>query len=278
MTDLRQTEHYARYMESLGWIVEHSPGCNIFIKKLWFTAIAKIQHPRRLNLAPLKKYHPFLIKLEPLSSPTSPTTLKFHPDSWPLIPSKTLILDLENYQPAKDIRYEIRKAEKNQVKVEISSDIETFIKLWHQNARDRGFWVPLHKEIRNLATTFGRDCFLFLAYFSPKSPNPPNTPNSPLSGALVLKNGSTAHYMYAFSTPAGRKVSAPYLVMAEIIKFLQSRKVRYFDLEGIYDDRYPSSTKNWQGFTKFKMQWGGKIVEYPGSFSKYLIPFTRTTS
>lgn len=248
-------------MESLGWIVEGGA----FIKKLWFTSIIKIQHPDKIDLEPLKKYHPFLIKIEPglnnLSNLSILSNLGFKPDNWPLIPSKTLILNLNKINLNKDVRYEIRKAEKHHLRTVLIEDcpqqresLETFIKLWHQNARNRNFWVPLHKEISNLATAFGRDCLLFM---------------SDGAGALVVINGNSAHYMYAFSTPEGRKVSTPYLVMWDIIKYLQDRRIKFLDLEGIYDERYPGSTKNWKGFTAFKLQWGGKIVEYPGNYSRY---------
>ncbi len=83
--------------------------------------------------------------------------------------------------------------------------------------------------------------------------------------------------MYAALTKEGRKIGAAYLTLWEAIKFCQKRGLKYLDLEGIYDERYPGSTKNWKGFTAFKLQWGGKIVEYPGSYSKYIFPFTHTT-
>lgn len=274
MIDIRQSGNYAKYMESFGWIVEDGA----FIKKLWFTSIVKIQRPSVIDLEKLKKYRPFLIKLEPGINFKLPrnagilreahnfqiSNFKFHRDNWPLIPSKTIILDLKNINLPKDTRYEIRKAEKAGVFIRGglagSQDhlLQGFIKSWHQHASRKGFWVPLHKEIRNLAAAFGKDCFLFMCSGA---------------GALVLKNNQTAHYVYAFSTPEGRKVSAPYLVMWEIIKFCKSKKIKFLDLEGIYDERYKSSTKNWQGFTKFKMGWGGKIIEYPGSWTKYSLPF-----
>ena len=268
MTDLRQSKNYAKYMQSLGWIVDHGA----FIKKFWLTSVIKIQHPEKIDLKPLQKYHPFLIKIEPnLSNSRNLSVLrnlKFHPDNWPLIPSKTLILDLKRVNISKDIRYEIRKAERSGASVRLvqgatlHTELENFIKLWHQNAKERGFWVPLGKEIRNLATAFCKNCLLFIAEGA---------------GVLVVINGDTAHYMYAFSTPAGRKNSLPYLVLWEIIKHLQNRKIKHLDLEGLYDERYPDSTKNWQGFTAFKLQWGGKVVEYPGSYSKYFLPLIRTT-
>ena len=60
-------------MQSLGWIVEDG----MFIKKLWFTSIVKVQHGK-LNLEKLKKYHPFLIKYEPLQEIKG-----FKKNTWP---------------------------------------------------------------------------------------------------------------------------------------------------------------------------------------------------
>lgn len=262
-------------MESLGWIVENG----FFIKKLLFTSIVKAQHYNEIDLEKIKKYHPFLVKLEPNHQSLVPNGFK--PDNWPLIPSKTLVLDLNKININKDIRYEIRKAIKSGLPVRLvqglplRNELETFIKLWHKNARDRGFWVPLHKEIKNLAIAFNKNCFLFFANpcHSGESTEGRTTPES-IAGALILINGQAAHYMYAFSTPEGRKVSAPYLVMWEIIKFLKNKKLKYLDLEGIYDERYPSSTKNWKGFTKFKMQWGGVVKIYPGSYTKLCFPWS----
>ena len=50
--DLRQSPNYAKYMRSLGWIVENG----FFIKKLWFTSIIKAQHFEKIDLDKIKKY------------------------------------------------------------------------------------------------------------------------------------------------------------------------------------------------------------------------------
>lgn len=243
-------------MESLGWIVDHGA----FIKKLWFTSIIKIQRCRKINLESLKKYHPFLIKIEPgLSSLSNLSDLGFHRDNWPLIPSKTLILDLGNYQPPKDVRYEIRKAEKGNLTIGQSNDVEQFYKMLQETMRIGHWSIPIKKEVINLWKSF--------------QPNNSVILMTPVSGCLVVWNGSTAHYMYAACNRAGRKCGAAYLTFWEAIKFCQKKGLKYLDLEGIYDERYPGSTKNWRGFTAFKLQWGGKVVEYPGSYIGYF-PFS----
>ncbi len=143
--DLRQSKNYAKYMQSLGWIVEDG----FFIKKLWFTSIIKAQHSEIINLDLIKKYHPFLIKLEPLHEFKS---LKFKKDNWPLIPSKTLILDLSKITLPKDIRYEIRKAKNLEVKE--SNNPESFYKMLQETMK-LGHWeIPIKKEVINLWKSF----------------------------------------------------------------------------------------------------------------------------
>ncbi|MCL4397842.1 peptidoglycan bridge formation glycyltransferase FemA/FemB family protein [Patescibacteria group bacterium] len=269
MSALRQSKNYAKYMESLGWTVDHGA----FIKKLWFTSIVKIQHPDKIDLTPLKKYHPFLIKVEPnlsdLSHLSSLRNLGFKRDNWPLIPSKTLVLNLNKINLSKDVRYEIRKAEKAGLKVEESKDPQLFYKILQETMKIGKWSVPIKKEVINLWKSFQPNNSVLLI-----ARNVINnvTNNVPAAGCLLVWNGDTAHYMYAANTAEGRKCGAAYLTLWEAIKFCQKKKLKYLDLEGIYDERYPSSTKNWQGFTAFKKQWGGKVVEYPGSYSKYRLP------
>lgn len=251
MTDIRQSKNYARYMKSIGWIVENGA----FIKKLWFTSVVKVQRFSKINLEFLKKYHPFLIKLEPLKEIKIPG---FKKDNWPLLPTKTLVLDLKKINLPKDTRYEIRRAEKNRLKTCESMDINTFYKMLQETMKIGRWSVPIQKEVTALYHAF--------------APNNSAILMTPVSGCLLIWDGDTAHYMYAANTVRGRELGAAYLTLWEAIKFCQRKKLKYLDLEGIYDERYKGSTKNWQGFTKFKMGWGGKIVEYPGSWTKYQLP------
>ncbi len=252
--DIRQSEQYANYMRSLGWIVEKIDDTNVFIKKiLWFSVI-KIQRPNKLDLNKLKilqkKYRAIKTNIEPGSD-------------WHLIPTKTVIIDLENLNIPKDTRYEIRKAEKSLVAgchpATQENILKEFVKLWHQNARDRGFWIPISKEINNLARTFNNDSYLFLSSLCSSSST---SMIIYVSGALFIRNNDTVHYMYAFSTPTGRKLSSQYLLLSEAIKYFKKLGVKKMDLEGIYDERYPNENRSWLGFTKFKMGWGGKAMEY----------------
>lgn len=242
-------------MESLGWIMEGG----FFIKKLWITSVVKAQHFSEIDLNVIKKYHPFLVKLEPLKEIKLPG---FKKDDWPLLPTKTIILNLTKIDLPKDTRYEIKKAEKNGLKIKESKDPEAFYAMLLETMKIGHWSVPIRKEVINLYKSFQpNNSSLLLSYY------PTNL--LPVAGCLLIWGGDTAHYMYAANTAGGRKLSAAYLTLWEAIKFCQKKGLNYLDLEGIYDERYSSQTKNWQGFTKFKMGWGGKTREYPGSYSRF---------
>jgi hypothetical protein len=89
MVDLRQSPAFAKYLTSLGWIVEKG----IFIRPLWiFGAVAKVQRRKLPNdwKEILKKHRVWLLEVN-------------------YSPTKTLRIDLNNIQPRKDCRYVLRK-------------------------------------------------------------------------------------------------------------------------------------------------------------------------
>ena len=114
-----------------------------------------------------------------------------------------------------------------------------------------GWQIPIKNEVTNLYQSFAPKNGVLL------------TNNQ--SGCLLIWEGDTAHFMYAANTQTGRQNGGAYLVLWEAITFCQTRGIKYLDLEGIYDDRFPNQNKSWRGFTKFKLGWGGEVKEYPKS-------------
>lgn len=259
-------------MKSLGWQVEKAGppdgGANVFIRHFpifsrW--SVIKIQRPDNINYKDLemiaKRHRALFVKIEPVFQTTS--LPDFRKDNWPLLPTRTLMLDLKktNLESLpKDTRYEIRQAEKNQVKVELSQDVELFYRLLQETMKIGKWEVPIKKEVVNLWKSFQPNTSQLLI---------PYQGNKPVGGCLLIWDGDTAHYMYAALTRQGRANHAAYLTLLNAIEYLKRNNIKYLDLEGIYDDRFPTHTKNWKGFTKFKLGWGGKAAEYPGSWIKY---------
>ncbi len=272
--DIRQSDHYSKYMHSIGWTVEKANGANIFIRKLGPTSVVKIQRPEKIDLTEInkitKKYRPILIKIEPQTADQSlSVSLRQHGyilDKWPLLPTKTLILDLDLFSLdslPKDTRYEIRQSMKNSLSLREGTDTELFYKLLQDTMKLGGWSVPIKKMVTNLYQSFQPNNSALLFVYQK---------NEPVAACLLIWHEDTAHYMYAALTQKGRELGAAYFLLNETIKFCQEKELKYLDLEGLYDERYPKQNPEWQGFTKFKMGWHGKVVFYPESFVKYGSP------
>ncbi len=267
--DIRQSPQYAKFMEQIGWKVERIGSTNVFIKPLpllSFLSVIKVQRCSSLDQksvrAMAKKYRALFVKLEPdLANNAKSIALPWSADLWPLLPTKTLILDLKKPH----IPTSVQRARKYNLRTAVSSDIETFIQYWEQNARTRKFWAPLGNDIRGLYSAFGNDSFIFLTYDKDRI----------VSGILITGFKKTAHYFYAFSTPEGRKKWAAYQCLGDAIKVLKKNGYTFLDFEGVYDERYPRLRKDWKGFTEFKLRWGGKEINYPPGFIWHQSLFTK---
>lgn len=277
--DIRQSPEYAAYMQKIGWLVEKvttgSQTTNVFIKKLPLAgSVIKIQRPDppipfdEIELL-AQQYRALFVKIEPNQTADSRqlTADSYAMDTWPLLPTKTIVIDLEKTEDEllnsfdKTTRYQLRQAQKNNLHLSIIqnnsesiSDIRKFSQLWHKNAKERGFWTPFEKQLILLWQSFGPKAFLVTAS---------NNDQQQLAGALILVHDQTAYYLHAFSTPTGRKQSAPTMVVWEVMKLAKDKNCRFFDFEGIYDPRYHKYTRKWLGFTRFKQGFGGQERIFP---------------
>jgi hypothetical protein len=322
--DLRQTQEWGKYLGSLGWkseTVKNSKKIGIIyvrIKSLGILgSIIKVQRPTILNNNILKdieklaiKHRAILVKIEPeagFEKYSLLQTLGYKTDSWPTMPTKTTVLDLSKDIPlsyAKSARYDLRKAEKENLEVlffKTSDPIaqKEFYNLFKNSAKGKFFVTSFQKDFVPKCHALEPISFIALACkkeqkdlrkeigFHPTRVKPGLGSEKGtllfskslcstyliqppfLSGAFVSVVGNTAHYVHAGTTVEGKQKGAPYKLIFEISKKLKKDKVKYFDLDGVYDSRYPGFTKSWQGFTKFKSNFGGFEVLYPHSFTKY---------
>lgn len=243
MTDIRQSPQWAKYLISLGWIVERIDNTNYAIKKIpLLGAILKIQRP--------DKYSPAIIQK---------LTKKHHAHIFTglSLPTKTIQIDLtkSEKQLLADMhyktRYNIKKCQISNIKCQISNDIEMFIKLYHRWHRRRLLFLSQAKLIRSAYKAFGKDADLLFCINNKEI----------IAGLLLLTYDKITYYMYAATSDAGKKLFAPTAITWEAIKRAKKRGSKIFDFEGIYDERYP--IKSWQGFTRFKKSFGGHEVLYP---------------
>lgn len=303
MSDLRQTKEYARYLESIGWIVEKINSDFIFIRKIPLApfSVIKFQRPSKINFKKIdrlaKKYHAPTIYLEP-QLPTINYQLltdnSYHPCKSPFLPTKTIQLDLTKSEKQiyskikKDARYGIRKAKNECITIlrYNEKDASDGVGLTPSGVEEeamtpprRGYsdfqifhrsWkksVSWQRHVPSLKTlTALKKSFGQKAIFLISTQN---VANKVIAGAVILLTGKAAHYYYAFTSKEGRNKSAQYLLVWEAIMLAKKLGCQIFDFEGIYDQRFP--IKSWRGFTHFKKSFGGKEVEYPGCFIKYFL-------
>ena len=276
MRDLRQTRQYAKFMESIGWIVERKDGVNYFVKKFpLIGSFIKIQRPKKKDIDQIcriaKKYRAFQIVIEPKSTSHQSliTSHGFRPSRNPFVPAKTIRIDLTklDMQLLKEMhyktRYNIKKASQNpNFKIQISNNIKDFAEFWQKCAlKQRGMYLSQKKEIIELHKAFNKNADIVSVIYS----------NELVAGILLLHVDKICYYMYAASSDEGKRLFAPTLAVWEAIKLSKKRGSKIFDFEGIYDKRFP--IKSWQGFTRFKKSFGGKEITYPGAFTKFRFPF-----
>ncbi len=81
----------------------------------------------------------------------------------------------------------------------------------------------------------------------------------PIAANIVSFFGDTAVYMHGASGADHRNVMAPYLLQWHAIKLGKQVGCKYYDFYGIDE-------KKWPGVTRFKRGFGGRAVNYPGTF------------
>lgn len=81
----------------------------------------------------------------------------------------------------------------------------------------------------------------------------------PIAGALTLTYGDTAYYLHGAMDREYRNLMAPHFMHWEIMKLYKHEGFGYYDFWGI-------DARKWPGVTRFKLGFGGREIEYPGSF------------
>ncbi len=273
----------------MGWVtIDAGKGGLLRYRNLPFGAIVKIQRPPHpIQLKDLetkaKETRPLFIKLEPLDESQLPEMGKigYRRDNWPLLASKTVVIDLTPDQEeitkrySKDTRQSLRKAAEV-IKVEatncapyspiLEEKLSQLYSLQQQSSKRHRFYLPPLRDLRREAKAFGQQAWVFLAR---------NKEGVALAGAFISCSPDTAFYRHAAAGKEGLKTYAAYAVLNKVIQTMKKEGYQKLDLEGIFDERFPESTTRWKGFTVYKKKWGGEIVTYPGSFTKTFNPVLR---
>ncbi|MBI2639656.1 MAG: peptidoglycan bridge formation glycyltransferase FemA/FemB family protein [Candidatus Sungbacteria bacterium] len=191
----------------------------------------------------------------------SPSADKFQVrESYSLQPQKTLILDLSKTEDAlllemhPKTRYNIRLAARHGVVVQrVERDqFRNFFSLLCETSQRDGFSLHDERHYRFLFETRSDNFWneLYFARYEDKI----------LAAALINFYGPshTATYLHGASSRAYKEMMAPHLLHWEIIREAKNRGFGFYDFWGVDERRWP-------GVTRFKIGFGGQVIEYPSA-------------
>jgi len=282
LQDIRQTVEYASYMKTFGWSAVRTGQSCAFVKKLPlfpFSVIKILRHhtflAQRQSSKLRKKYQAIIFKQEPFVVEKiigNSVYFQVSPNNkWPLAPTKTTWINLrlsQNQwleQMKSKTRYNLRQAQKNQLQIKVvggdkitSRDLQDFYCLWSHNKPHNWLFRPCFSELKSLVSCFGKKCFFVLVWKleiarSRQAQGEVGGNWKLIAGSLILQSSNMAFYWHNASTDTGKRLFAPTLCIWKAIREAKRQRLKVFDFEGIWDERFPQLNKGWKGFTKFKL-------------------------
>lgn len=223
-----------------------------------------------------------LLKVEPdLAEPASEAVLShfqgFIPSD-PVQPRRTILISLEGDEAQwlermkQKTRYNIRLAERKDVKVRSSQDIGEFYRLMESTGERDGFGIhsqAYYQKVYDLFSARGQ-CELLIAEYQDR----------PLAGLMVFAQGARAWYLYGASNEEERNRMPTYLLQWEAMRWAASKGCREYDLVGVPDAEEEELEANFTnrsdglwGVYRFKRGFGGKLVRSVGAWDREYFPF-----
>lgn len=281
MIDLRQTPEHGKFLQRIGWtVMRHSPtGTQLFFRRIPLTpfSILKLQRPRQLPVPWVfdvaKRERAVYLNVEPNDEKQVGVLggSKFHLHRSPFLPSRTIVVDLST--PERHIladmkaktRYNIGLSYRNGVGVRVVAGDELIADSWLfdqlfdlQRAKTKQTLELMSKKwLLAQVDAFKSRCFAVFGEYK----------RTFVAVAFYMTSNDTVFYSHNGSTDVGRRLFAPTFCIWEGMREAKRRKLRWFDFEGIFDERFPNPS--WQGFSRFKRGFGGKEVVFPGLFRRW---------
>ena len=144
----------------------------------------------------------------------------------------------------KTTRYEIKRAQKMDVKITKNKKADDFFSLYNQTSERQNFvrHGGINEELEIM------DSLVFTATHESR----------PIASAIILFRAGEAIYHHGASVP--NKVGASYLVQWEAILEAKKRGKKLYNFWGIAPEDNPNHP--WRGITLFKKGFGGREVNY----------------
>jgi len=91
---------------------------------------------------------------------------------------------------------------------------------------------------------------------------------TPIAAAIVGYFGDTATYLHGASSYEHRSLMGPYTLHWQIMQEAKRDGYHCYDFWGVAIKQQSNKTTNqhWEGISRFKLGFGGKIMDYPGTF------------
>lgn len=163
-------------------------------------------------------------------------------------------------------RYNTRLAERKGVKIVEDNSAQAFEEYWRltqETMTRQGFYAHTKRyhQLMFQTTRQAGISHLFRAVLD----------NKTLTTWVIFKLNKVLYYPYGASTRDDKNVFPNNLMMWEMIKFGKQQKCTKFDMWGslgpVYENRDP-----WAGFHRFKEGYGGKLVEFVGTYDLVVNP------
>jgi len=176
-------------------------------------------------------------------------------------PAKTLMLDLRLRETKllaglhQKTRYNLRLAQKKGVEIKRGQaiDFPEFWRLMTLTGKRDNFRLHARDHYENLLKS--QAVKLYFARYQGQN----------IAAGLFCFFGNRVTYLHGASDNKFRNVMAPYLLQWTVIQEAQAAGYWYYDFYGIDE-------KKWPGVTRFKLGFGGTVLEYPGTFDVVLRP------
>ena len=223
-----------------------------------------------------RESHALFVRFDWPIGVTSPTGASWIPATRTHFPDTTLMLDLTQSEEEllagmkQKGRYNIHIAEREGVTVRASTDpceVDAFCTLLAATtARDHFTGHPCSYYVAFLQSlTPTSSALLYLAEYE----------GQVIAAALMTYAGDTATYYYGTSNYDHRDKMAPYLLQWTAIQDAKRSGSTHYDFLGIAPAN-AAPTHSLTGVTRFKQQFGGKIITYPESTEYWTNPRLRT--
>lgn len=264
-------DEWGKYLIGIGWTVEKvrlidGGTVQVFLRKIPLFPFRVMKCQRFTKQIDDKDWQRIKKENRVIFSSLEPSTLDLA-DKWlkrgyrwdkvPFLPAKTRVIDLTKTEDElwKGLDQNARRilSKDGGVKIKEIASVD-FYEGWRK-------WSPAMILTKGQFGAINKAFGKRLHYYA-------STKDGEFASAIMMIYSPTgAHYYQTWTSKMGRKNNGQFYLVWEMIKIAKKDKKKFFDFEGIYDERYP--LKNWGGFTEFKRKFGGEVVIYPGCLQKW---------